>query len=269
MASCTDAFPCFRPCAPLFCGSQGSVAFAPAPGLRHFTPHRALSLRQEVGCSPPRRPLQHASGSAGHGGRMLSKRLGLAHALSCRAASEETQCPSSLGSHCLLSVTSYQALVFCLGGAHLPFNPTPEPGHPGSGGAVPRFAPFPRQPRPPTSGLRWDFAGRWLVSPAPASAGPLRSAQLPSSLTIFFFKIQPVITIAPLAPNAVSGTWWALKYVLRDKIFRLCLNLGPFSENSNVQGCVGLKAWQGRLSGGDQRDSGEVMVVTPPLSEQG
>lgn len=181
MASCTDAFPCFRPCAPLFCRSQGSVAFAPAPGLRHFTPHRALSLRQEVGCSPPRRPLQHASGSAGHGGRMLSKRLGLAHALSCRAASEETQCPSSLGSHCLLSVTSYQALVFCLGGAHLPFNPTPEPGHPGSGGAVPRFAPFPRQPRPPTSGLRWDFAGRWLVSPAPASAGPLRSAQLPSS----------------------------------------------------------------------------------------
>lgn len=155
MASCTDAFLCFRPCAPLFCGSQGSVAFAPAPGLRHFTPHRALSLRQEVGCSPPRRPLQHASGSAGHGGRMLSKRLGLAHALSCRAASEETQCPSSLGSHCLLSVTSYQALVFCLGGAHLPFNPTPEPGHPGSGGAVPRFAPFPRQPRPPLRG----FAG--------------------------------------------------------------------------------------------------------------
>lgn len=67
----------------LLCSAEAEwVALRPAPSLLLFT-LRALSLQQEAGCLLARCPLQHPSGSAGHGGRMLSKQLDLAHALSC------------------------------------------------------------------------------------------------------------------------------------------------------------------------------------------
>lgn len=110
----------------------------------------------------------------------------------------------------------------------------PQPGHPMKQCHTSQLSLW--QSLPPISELFWDFIEHWLASPAltsvsltsvgltiPGSA--VSSTILPSINTIFiyfdsrkqvlglFSKIQAVITIVTYQQK-VSGTLWALKYVL-------------------------------------------------------